>query len=109
MSTPELLLTYIFGPIVTAIVAFWVGRKKQASEIRTSELENVERAVGIWRETAEKLTLKLEERDNMVDELKKQLDEIQSQNNKLLSKMTQLEKDYNRLLKNYNELKNSIQ
>ena len=108
MQPFELILTYIVGPIVTAILAFWVGRKKQASEVRSSELDNVEKAVAIWRQSAEQLTLKLNERDTMVDELKKQLDEIQSQDNKLLIKITQLEKDYNRLLKNYNELKNSI-
>lgn len=115
MSTIEIIFTYGVGPIITIIgtwVAFKTKQKKDADKAeliaRKSELENVEKAIKIWSDSAERLEKSVLSRDKEIEALKIQLNEISSQNKSLLQKLNQLEKDYSQLDKNYKELKKEL-
>lgn len=89
METIKDFILPIIGTIASALVGWWFGRTKEQMEVQTSELDNVDKAVKIYREMIEDLSNKyakaisdleaanlrireLEESvDNLVAELKK--------------------------------------
>lgn len=115
----EQIFTYVIAPLVTVICTSlgttWFNKRKSRAEAialedqnRSSELQNTEAAIKIWRELAESFEQKFTERESAITDLKTQLDIITAQNKELLIKMNALEKDYDKLQRNYNELKNSL-
>lgn len=130
----------LIGIFVTGFTTHFFTKKKTTADIKSqnaetekteavakqSELDNVEKAVAIWRKLAEDIAAtsraQTEALNKQVDELLKQridlktqldqmsqkLEESSSQNKKILDKMTQLEKDYKKLQANYVELKKSL-
>jgi len=109
MNALELILTYLVGPIVTALIAYLIGKRKSNAEAKRNELENVEGAIKIWREMAEALTGRLEQRDATISEQNEKLDKLLSQNTHLINKVNALERDYNKLQKNYEDLKKELE
>lgn len=59
------------------------ARKKTNAEAKGSELENVEHAIKIWRETAEKLSARVDELSLEMDELRKDLVTVHRENKQL--------------------------
>jgi predicted RNase H-like nuclease (RuvC/YqgF family) len=87
-------------PVGAALMAGFtaiLNRKKSATEVKTGELSNVQDAIKIWRETAERLELmvkemaseivKMEERINTLDkenrDLRRELDDLKKENQRL--------------------------
>jgi len=97
----EQIFSYGIGPVIGGFVGWFFTRKKQNQEVKSSELDNVEAAIKIWREMSE--SLKTE-----VQDLRRQLAEINGQNEELLKRLGAVEKDYSGLLKNYKALKNKL-
>ena len=106
MNTMDLWMTYAIGPTITVILSYFTylfGRKKTIAETKTTELDNTEKAISIWRQLAEDITGQLKVRDELIAGMKLQMDMILSQNSellkqnqKLISKVNLLEKDLNK-------------
>jgi hypothetical protein len=65
------------------IIGYFVTRKKTNADAKGSELENVEHAIKIWRETAEKLSARVDELSLKVEELQKDLISVHRENKAL--------------------------
>jgi len=65
------------------IIGWIVTRKKTNADAKGSELENVEHAIKIWRETAEKLSARVDELSLEVEELRKDLISVHRENKQL--------------------------
>ena len=92
----DILLTAIAGLITTfggAFGGWFFTRKKNNAEAEISELQGVEKAIGIWRETAEKLTEEVkklrEENQNLYFEICK----LRSVNNRILKALSNITPD----------------
>lgn len=114
------VMTYVVGPIVTAVVAYLIGLRKSRGEAQKGEIENLENVARIWRESAESLAeemkQRLSEKDANIELLQSQVatllsenKQIMEQNKKILAKIGEVEKDYSKLLTNYNQLKENYQ
>jgi len=55
----ELLLTNIIPSVVTLLLGWLFGRRQQTAQVKTTELDNVEKAIKIWREMSADLEAKL--------------------------------------------------
>ncbi|MBY0245839.1 MAG: hypothetical protein K2Q03_10320 [Sphingobacteriaceae bacterium] len=76
--------------ILTYVVTWFLTRKKQEVDVSKVELENVAKVIEIWRELAERLTIKVElltkEVDRLTDRcetLSKDLDRLNHENKSL--------------------------
>jgi hypothetical protein len=65
------------------IIGYFVTRKKTNADAKGSELENVEHAIKIWRETAEKLSTRVDELSLKVEDLQKDLISVHRENKAL--------------------------
>lgn len=66
--------------ISTALLGYLFGKRKTTAEAAKIELENVEKAIKIWRGIAEDLSKK-------VEELSKSLNEMRAENSQLKFEM----------------------
>jgi chromosome segregation ATPase len=65
------------------IIGYFVTRKKTNADAKGSELENVEHAIKIWRETAEKLSDRVDELSREIDDLRADLVTVHRENKQL--------------------------
>ncbi len=65
------------------IIGYFVTRKKTNAEAKGSELENVEHAIKIWRETAEKLSARVDDLSQEIDDLRADLVTVHRENKQL--------------------------
>jgi chromosome segregation ATPase len=65
------------------IIGYFVTRKKTNADAKGSELENVEHAIKIWRETAEKLSARVDELSQEIDDLRADLVTVHRENKQL--------------------------
>lgn len=82
-SWVETLITAVGGAGGGGFFGWFFTRKKSNAEAKGSELENVEQAIKIWRETAEKLSKRVDELSAEVDELRKDLISVHRENKQL--------------------------
>lgn len=73
MSTLEIILSFL-SPIALAIGTWWGSRKKDNAQATQSEMENVEKALGIYRGIISDLS-------NEIKSLKEQLSKFQDELN----------------------------
>jgi predicted RNase H-like nuclease (RuvC/YqgF family) len=86
-----------FNAIWTAIVgvvAFFTGRKKENVEVKGSELDNVDKAVKIWQDLAETMTLKVEKLTEQVELLSKENQELRLTISRLEDKLDQFDENH---------------
>lgn len=94
---------------------------------RRSELQNVQEAITIWRQTADEMTERyneMAERHNQIredlekerierrkerQEMSGKIDVLTGQNEKLIEKLSLMEKDYRSLSTNYKNLKKKLE
>lgn len=99
MELISLLLNLLFGGgFIVSLVTLRSTRKKAESEARTSELDNVQEAVKIWREMCESLKKELEsykasqaEMNAQMEMLRREVSRLSTINHKivmLLDKIT---------------------
>ncbi len=72
----ELLLVAV-GSVFSSLITWFFTRRKQKAEVSATEVDNVEKAAAIWRESAEYL--------------KKELEQIRTENSLLREEMKKLE------------------
>lgn len=83
----------------SAIVTYFATRKKQDAEIKTSELDNVEKAVAIWRSIASDLEGKFNAMQAQMLELHKKNVELEVQLQSVTAKNQELQEEINDLRK----------
>lgn len=87
--------SWIWATLASAGASFvtWVfARRKQKAEAEGSELDNVEKAVAIWRQTAEDLHKEINELRQQIADLKSQVNNLQTENYKLQREIEKLRK-----------------
>jgi len=99
-------LSLIVVSAITGTITFWATRRKNNADAETSELDNVSKAIKIWRELSEDMEKRFKEE---VDELKKENCNLQQrvsivmkENEELKIQMKQLESENKKLI---NQLK----
>lgn len=86
-----------FNAIWTAIVGvvgFFTGRKKENAEVKSSELDNVDKAVKIWQDLAETMTLKVEKLTEQVELLTKENQELRLTISRLEDKLDKFDDNH---------------
>ena len=73
--TPE-VIALIITNLLAPIVAYFLARRKNNADVQLTEFDSVEKAIKIWRETAESMSAKINLLQQEIDELKKQNDEL---------------------------------
>lgn len=79
-SWVETIVTAIGGAGGGGFFGWFFTRKKSNADAKGSELENVEHAIKIWRETAEKLSARVDELSKEVEELRNDLISVHREN-----------------------------
>ena len=77
------------GMVLSGVAGWFFGRPKQRMELQTSELENVDKAVKIYREMIEDLGAKYA---SAIEELKKANQRIKDLENSVEGLLTELKK-----------------
>lgn len=75
-SWVETLITAVGGAGGGGFFGWFFTRKKTNAEAKGSELENVEQAIKIWRESAQSLQLENERLSKKVEDLSKAIEEM---------------------------------
>lgn len=91
----EMDYSWIWATLASAGSSFvtWVfTRRKQTAEAEGSELDNVEKAVAIWRQTAEDLHKEINELRQQITDLRRQIGELQSENDRLIREIEKIKK-----------------
>lgn len=76
-----------------AFFGWFFGRRKQKADARQSELENVEKAISIWKNLAEEMEVRMKSLQAEVDELRKNQVRIEHENEQLKIEIEELRKN----------------
>jgi peptidoglycan hydrolase CwlO-like protein len=68
--------------VITGILTFILSRKKQAQETKSNELDNVQKALEVYRQIIQDLKTDLQETQIKVEDLNRYIDEIRKKCNK---------------------------
>ena len=79
----ETIITAVGGAGGGGFFGWFFTRKKSNAEAKGSELENVEQAIKIWRETAMELSKRVDELSKEVEELRNDLITVHRENKQL--------------------------
>jgi DNA repair ATPase RecN len=70
--------TTIFSGVVLAVVAYFLGMKKQQSETDLNEIQATEKAIAIWRQLAQDFKKEVDELRQLVQELQAEIEQLKS-------------------------------
>lgn len=91
---PELNPTQWLFEVLTAIgsafAGWFFGRQKQRAEATQTELDNVHKAIEIWRKTAEDLKAEVEALKNTLKALQTEVSNLHTENNNLKRELDRL-------------------
>jgi predicted nucleic acid-binding Zn-ribbon protein len=93
------------GGIVLAFVTYFLGKKKQTVDIQNTELDNVDKAVRIWRQLAQDMQHEMEQWKALATKLQDELETLKDEVHKLQDENARLTIELNRLSKliNHNQ------
>lgn len=94
------------GSGITALWAWFRQRKKDAAEIKTAEIENVEKAIAIWRNLAQDMRNQVDELKTEVKYLSAEVAKLHGENEVLKQQVEVLQKENHKLIVEINHLKN---
>lgn len=80
-------LTNILAASIASLATYFSTRKKENVEIQGSALDNVDRAVKMWQDTAEKMSQRVDELSDKVDALTKEVHSLRTENSDLKVKL----------------------
>lgn len=84
----------IVPAIVTAVVGWFLARRKYRAEAKANELDNVDKAIKIWRELSTELEMRLKNEITALreenDMLKTKLRELKCENEKMHKELVSL-------------------
>jgi len=67
--------------VITGILTFILSRKKHAQETKTNELDNVQKALEVYRQIIQDLKTDLQETQIKVEDLNRYIDEVRKKCN----------------------------
>ena len=70
-----------------SFVGWFFTRKKQAQDVKSSELENVQEAIKIWRETAMELQKRVDEMEKEIKLLREEVETVHAENIRLKQRL----------------------
>jgi len=79
-SWVETIITAVGGAGGGGFFGWFFTRKKSNAEAKGSELENVEQAIKIWRETAMELSKRVDELSKEIEEMRLDLTTVHREN-----------------------------
>ena len=82
--TNEVLL--LISNSITAVAAWFVGRRKMSAETDNQVLKNLELSINIYSELVKNLKEEIQGLNIKIQELEKKVDELHAENKKLKSK-----------------------
>lgn len=109
-NTPFDFTNWLFAGIgsgITAVFSWFRARKRDAAEIRTAEIENVEKAITIWRNLAQDMRSRVDELTAQVVQLNAKVDHLNAENESLKVKVLMLEDENVRLESEIKQLQNN--
>lgn len=80
----SLVLTFVAGGGMFKLVTIGSKKKKAEAEAKTSELDNVQEAIKIWRDMAETLSIDLTKAREANNLISKQMNDMRSQVSSLM-------------------------
>jgi len=86
MQLPDIFQDLIVAT-TSAGVAWVLSRKKQKAEIKAAELDNVDKAIQIWRGLAEDLVTKVDVLTQKCEGLSLEIDALRTENRSLKSSL----------------------
>ena len=86
MGFDDIIVPSITGGIAS-FVTYLVGRKKENIEVQGNALDNVDKAVKMWQDTAEKMSQRVDELSEKVELLTKEVHSLRAENSDLKSKL----------------------
>lgn len=86
MGFDDIIVPSITGGIAS-FITWLIGRKKENIEVQGSALDNVDKAVKMWQDTAEKMSQRVDELSEKVDLLTKEVHSLRAENSDLKSKL----------------------
>lgn len=101
----SIILTIVTS-LVTGFGGWIFGRRKNKAEAQTVELENVNKAVAIWRETAENLNVQLGLYTNELIKFRQENENLQEELDKMKQELKSLKSENDKLKKEVEKLKN---
>lgn len=72
-----------------AFIGWFLGRRKQTAEAVNTELDAVQKAITIWRDTAAELRVEVARLKNEVGIMAQRINELHEDNNKLRAELLQ--------------------
>lgn len=84
----------IVAPILSAIVSWFLARGKYQTEVQTSEIENIDKAIQIWRKTAEDLNVEVIALRNESAELRRESAELRQEVQELRNELKKYQKTH---------------
>jgi peptidoglycan hydrolase CwlO-like protein len=72
---------------IASFITWLIGRKKENVEVQSSAIDNVDKAVKMWQDTAEKMSQRVDELSDKVDNLTKEVHSLRIENADLKLKL----------------------
>lgn len=99
-NTPFDLWNWIAAGVGSAITALWSWirqRKRDAADIKNAEIENVEKAIAIWRNLAQDMRTQVDELKAEVKHLSEEVGKLHTENETLKSQVGELQRENSKL------------
>jgi len=86
--TNEVLL--LISNSITAVAAWFVGRKKMSAETDNQVLKNLELSVNLYKEIIDDLKKEIQDLNLKIQDLERKIDELHAENKILKNKLTNI-------------------
>jgi len=86
--TNEVLL--LISNSITAVAAWFVGRKKMSAETDNQVLKNLELSVNLYKEIIDDLKREIQDLNLKIQDLERKIDELHAENKILKNKLTNI-------------------
>lgn len=97
MSYIEIFLAIIGSNALASGMTYLFTKKKYLSEVSSSELDNVEKAIAIYKGMVEDLGMRVDRLSNTIEELRKENDALVVENKSLKRRISVMDKEINKL------------
>lgn len=90
----EILNTGITA-LITAVITWFFTRRKQNAEIESNEIDNVEKAIKIWRDMSEGLKHQIDNLKKEISNLETLVNDLKKENSNLREELEALKDERN--------------
>lgn len=98
----EDIFSKVIAPGVTAVLAWFLAKRRYIAEVNTNELDNVEKSIAIYREMVEDLGARVDLLSKGLKELHAENEALLNENKGLKRKLSSMDREI-RKLKSINE------